>query len=70
MATISNTNFSEEVINSLFNKHSNINELIVSKISDCDINFILNGICYIIDDALVINYKFFSKTCRNIFKLF
>jgi len=60
METISNTNYSEEYIYSLFNKHSNISELIVSKISDCDINFILNGICYIKNDALVVNYNFFK----------
>jgi hypothetical protein len=60
MTTISNTIFSEDFINSLFNKSTNTSELIVSKINDCDLNFILNGICYIIDDALVINYKFFK----------
>ena len=60
MATISNTNFSEEFINSLFNKSTNTSELIISKIHACDLNFILNGICYIKDDALVIDYKFFK----------
>jgi len=60
METISNTNYSEEYIYSLFNKHINTTELIVSKISDCDINFILNGICFIKDDALVVNYIFFK----------
>lgn len=60
MATLSNTYFSEEFINSLFNNPTITSELIVSKIHDCDLNFILNGICYIKDDALVINYKFFK----------
>ena len=45
MATISNTNYSEEYINSLFNKPTNTTELIISKIGNCDIKFILNGIC-------------------------
>lgn len=60
MATISNTNYSEEYINSLFNKPTNTTELIISKIGNCDIKFILNGICYIKEDALVVNYKFFK----------
>jgi hypothetical protein len=60
MTTISNTNFSEEFINSLFDKSTNTSELIISKIHACDINFILNGICYIKDDALVIDYNFFK----------
>lgn len=60
MSTTTNTIFSEEFINELFNKTIYTTEFIVSKINGSDIKFILNGICYIKDDALVINYIWFK----------
>lgn len=50
--------FNEEEKNSLFGKPTS--EIIFSKLKEGNFSFILNGICYIKDDSLVINYKFFK----------
>ena len=50
--------FTEEEKNNLFGKPTS--DIIFSKMKEGNFSFILNGICYIKEDSLVINYKFFK----------
>jgi hypothetical protein len=58
MAT--NNMATKEWINSLFNPINNRTDKIMAKIKAADLQYILNGLCYLKDDAIVIDFKYFK----------
>jgi hypothetical protein len=50
----------KEWINSLFNPINNRTDKIMAKIKASDLQYILNGLCYLKDDAIVIDFKYFK----------
>lgn len=50
---------------SMFNPVPNLNELIITKMREGDFHFILNNMCYIKDDYIVIDYNYFKYFATN-----
>jgi hypothetical protein len=50
----------KEWIDSLFNPENNRTDKIMAKIKAADLQYILNGLCYLKDDAIIIDFKYFK----------
>ena len=56
----SNFMATKEWVDSLFNPVNNRTDKIMAKIKAADLQYILNGFCYLKDDAIVIDFKYFK----------
>lgn len=56
----SNNMDTKEWVDSLFNPINNRTDKIMAKIKAADLQYILNGLCYLNDDAIIIDFKYFK----------
>ena len=56
----SNNMATKEWIDSLFNPINNRTDKIMAKIKASDLQYILNGLCYLKDNAIIIDFKYFK----------
>jgi hypothetical protein len=67
MTTTKTNNMStKDWTDSLFNPVNNRTDKIMAKIKAADLQYILNGICYLKDDAIIIDFKYFKFFAENV----